>query len=903
VSQRALDAHRVNIESFAERQLRPYLAQLRTHEQSHRRRAKEFNDPIWGTLQLRAAEIVVLDSPLLQRLRRIRQLGVVHLVYPGATHTRLEHSMGVVHQVQRLVTALNEGGCVNDRGYKPIDEQLETVLRMAALCHDVGHGAMSHVSEYAFDDDRQCRRLLRDFQDELHQAGRAQLSEMAAYLIVGSPAFRELLRLAFELTDQSYNPDLADEVRAIIIGKAANNKVVLAHELVSGPFDADKLDYLPRDAMMCGVPVVTDITRLIQKVRAARVDKERLTPKLQSFVKDSPTGYIVTGVSRSGGRTLDELALARALMFDKIYRHQKVRAAEVMVFVIMRKLASLLACHAAEVPLLIFDDQLLALSKESLLGLMGIAGNEVSEAQNADIDIALDIANRLRDRRIFARGFAFAGTMTGDGYRNDVDHSAGLKRLILDANNPIERARLTSQMAEELRKIAGLLGEPLPELPADDLEAYLQLSPPKAPPKTASADTGHAHLVDEDGTLTQVQEDAAETLPWSDAYVATRDIGHLFCPVELATLAFLAAQTIVRVNYQVRTPPSMAVYAKQDLNVLDSYRRTLKNAGYYGDLPADLGPEPEILKRVDFGVRVRAVVDNLAGYSGPEHGELERNETHKSVVTQARILSFVKQFPDDDLIDAALRILEGIKLLDRAVLHDAVTAFIAAHPDFAGGSYCPLGDPKDSSSLITYMAGDVAAKFRLEPRLLGDALGVGGPIIFFDDVIGLGSQAIDIIEVLLGVPRTTELGEYRASALPLTFVEELKKRKVAFVFLAGLDVGHRALEARTLELGLDAVVFRYLDEGVLPSVEGALRDHPHGERFMEFCRTIGAEILMDHNGRTRAPDWVQARALGYGNRGLLLTSTFNTPTMTLSCLWASASEKSWVPLLPRRPKS
>jgi len=89
------------IEAWVDAHLSDYLIRLRARPGDER--PKEVNDPIWGTIVLRPIEVVVLDSPLLQRLRFIRQLGVVHLVYPAANHSRLEHTLGVVHQVDRLI--------------------------------------------------------------------------------------------------------------------------------------------------------------------------------------------------------------------------------------------------------------------------------------------------------------------------------------------------------------------------------------------------------------------------------------------------------------------------------------------------------------------------------------------------------------------------------------------------------------------------------------------------------------------------------------------------------------------------------------------------------------------------------------------------------------------------------
>src|SRR5947209_6509499 len=94
-----LQTFKGQIESLTDDLLRPYIARLADARISRFR--KEFNDTVWATLSLYPFEVILVDSPLVQRLRRIRQLGVAHWVYPAATHSRFEHTLGVVHQVQR----------------------------------------------------------------------------------------------------------------------------------------------------------------------------------------------------------------------------------------------------------------------------------------------------------------------------------------------------------------------------------------------------------------------------------------------------------------------------------------------------------------------------------------------------------------------------------------------------------------------------------------------------------------------------------------------------------------------------------------------------------------------------------------------------------------------------------
>jgi len=140
----SVEQYKSSLERFSESLLRPYINWVQDTGKTFSER-KEINDPIWETIVLHPLEIALLDSPLIQRLRHIRQLGVAHWTYPGAVHTRLEHTLGVVHQIQVLVDSLNSTA----ESVPRIGDEWANLLRLAALCHDVGHGFMSHVSENA----------------------------------------------------------------------------------------------------------------------------------------------------------------------------------------------------------------------------------------------------------------------------------------------------------------------------------------------------------------------------------------------------------------------------------------------------------------------------------------------------------------------------------------------------------------------------------------------------------------------------------------------------------------------------------------------------------------------------------------------------------------------------------
>ncbi|SCG44174.1 HD domain-containing protein [Micromonospora zamorensis] len=899
-----LNAHQGRLEAWTKELLDPYIARLKRHSPPYET-AKEFNDPVWGTLQLRPYEVVILDSPLLQRLRRIRQLGVVHFVYPAATHTRLEHSLGVVHQVQRLVTSINDHGLSSDpegRRDKPLSEHHEIILRLAALCHDVGHGAMSHVSEYSIEEIRECEDIRLQFQKYHERAAPSQLSEIAAYYILGSPAFANLLSEVSRLCSVPFIDSLPEKLQAIVIGKSIGTDVLLLHELISGPFDADKLDYLARDALMCGVPSVADVPRLIQKARAVRVDRTQLPKKLKKLAVDKQGTYLVTGIARSGARTLEEIALARALMFDKIYRHQKVRATEAMVFSLIRELNKITPDHPAMLPFKITDDELLSLTLEDIESLSGRQSKSLSEEQLSAAKAATYIAKRLRDRRLFVRGFAFAAVMPQDPYRDEPEHKEGLERLIADCDKPDMRTRIIAGISKLIQEICPLIDNPtLADVPGGQLDPFIWLSAPKSPPKISGTETGHAYLIDENGWLLQAEENVAETPGWAGAHVSTQDLGYIFSLRRLSTVVFIAAEAYAREEYGIRIPDTMFAYAKQDPTKVDKLKRQLDRAGWYDSKPLDIRPMPLNLTLLDASDRADDIVERLAGYSGPWQMPQAGLKAPTSTINRQKVLSFVRQFHEDDLVDTALTMLGQIKVIGRVDANQALKAFLDQAPDFRSASYTALGEYRDSSALLTYYVGDVAQSNGLTQHSLGEALMLDQPIIFVDDLVGRGSQSISIVEKWLGEKPTEQLNERRAHSLSPSQVAELRRHRLAFVFVAGLDAGRARLEKRLEELGLQADVFVHIPESKLPFLETVIDDTEKLERMKAFCSRKGYELLAAEEHRTE--DWMTGRVLGYGNLGLLVASTYNTPSATLTCLWhGGRSAVDWTPLLPRRKK-
>ena len=234
-------------------------------------------DPLWDNIRVDRSALLALDTPTVQRLRYIRQVGHTFLVYPGATHSRFEHALGAYHLTRRALAALDELGEI-----APATEQDCLAVRMAALLHDIGHYPFSHALEEA------------GFPS--HEAlGVAKLSQ------------GELGKCLIQIGGKDFPARIGELISGVSRSPLQG--------LISGSIDLDKIDYLSRDARMCGVPYGT-------------VDVDRLLSSL-TLVEVEPDRYEV-GVQEKGISALESLLFAKYQMYRNVYWHHAVRSATCM---------------------------------------------------------------------------------------------------------------------------------------------------------------------------------------------------------------------------------------------------------------------------------------------------------------------------------------------------------------------------------------------------------------------------------------------------------------------------------------------------------------------------------------------------------------------------------------------
>lgn len=277
------------------------------HEDRSRRTGKVIHDGVWGTHRYKDFEIAIINTPLIQRLRQIHQTAYTYLTYPSSQHTRFEHTLGVTAQVGNLFKALGDRFSNSPSSDKThlLDEGIYRSLRIAALMHDCGHGPLSHSSEEIYGNYEEI-----NFLKKYDPFKSAKPHEILSYLILNTSGFKEFLNHI----KKDYNVDFdQDLMKNAIVGHAPQPLDRYKVDFLSGPFDADKLDYLFRDGHFSGLPLQIDLDRLWYSIDISNVLKaRRLT------------------IDWGGVSSLEQIYYAKMMLFPAVYHHHKVRTCDCM---------------------------------------------------------------------------------------------------------------------------------------------------------------------------------------------------------------------------------------------------------------------------------------------------------------------------------------------------------------------------------------------------------------------------------------------------------------------------------------------------------------------------------------------------------------------------------------------
>lgn len=504
---------------------------------------KTFNDPIWGVITLYPWETLILDSPLLQRLRGVRQLGMAHHVYPSASHDRLEHSRGVVEASERMMKALTRNAEFRRKFGIDRDEEIPNPsdldyvsTRLAALMHDIGHSSFSHATEDLVEqrlsiEFSKAKNILRE---RFEGVTNISASEVVAVLFILSESMQKILEHPkLEATDK---PSLLPlSIVARILGSRSFLDAGYLSGVISGPIDADKLDYMARDCHHAGLPLGLDLERLISKLEVVTITPENApNPELKQRASVSKRGRVYEiGISLSGLGAYEQMIIGRVILYDRLYYHHKVRSAEAMV----RRLIMLAEeTRGREFALseLFYDAP-----DDTTLGILG---GEIQmpglECQNSNCS---DLSSAIQNRQVYYRAFAFAPRFIGGlstlPEKEQRDAKAILWQPVLSELSTIEGC---NEISKRIYEIASELKNRISALAVED---NLQ-------PEHILVDLPINRVIVRGGDILTRAEDGQIATPnlffdperWSQAYEHQKQCGFVFTQRQFVRLVAVASR-------------------------------------------------------------------------------------------------------------------------------------------------------------------------------------------------------------------------------------------------------------------------------------------------------------------------------------------------------------------------
>lgn len=890
---------RNEVSEFVTLKLKKYIQEL--PELVTQKTGKEIFDVVWGPIEFNSAEIIILDSPLLQRLRKIKHLGLASYVYCSADYSRFSHTIGVFYIANRMAQIIQKNIGNNKCNY-----DFSQIARLAALFHDTGHMYFSHTSEYYFVENTSFSRH-KEVKAALERFGtvigkRVALHELFSVMIVYSDTTRELLQHVAPslegVSTKNFNEldRMLEYISCMIVGVANGGDILPFSQIINGSVDADKCDYLSRDSHATNVPVAVDIFRLIHKLSVD--EKQNYKAPNDLWIDDSTTKiFYIPTIKSSAIEALNQLLMARTIMFNSVYYHQKVRTAEVTMRNILAEMNNLKIFEVTN-----FTNILEATDDIFGSQCYKILCNSVNDADQDKLKAIISQLNDLNDRNIMKRACAISNeNIIADKYK-----LYEFEKDFLKLNKPDKIRNIEKLTKNEYLKICDLLKYS----ESQDLK-FLIVEFPRCLPEYSKVDT----LISYGNGQTKKASDVFQTATWIGSKEGRNKEHYLVGNCKHRELAFLAIQKVLFDIYQVKLNNHAAVYSKTKLEDLMEQREKLFSKDYYKkslELVSDIIFKPH---DDDF----KEICEKYQSFEGENGYKVDLTSLENFL---RQFLKLQLTFKDVQLlVDGLTRILKKALFINRAYFVEGFNKLfkeIGIFKDIM--NLCPLGGDLDSAKHLMYYVNDIKKNF---PHLrvfssLHELLKDGSTtenVILFDDGAYSGTQVISIFQEYIGLQANERITtENHVQALTDQEKEALKKKKIILLYICFNEDNEKKIKSELRKLGInDVEIYFYynMNTKIFDLGNNILKDPKQSRDVKKHLKKVGTEILRSAKSQDGIlkSNWPDERiikaSLGYNDAQQMVILQSSVPTYTLTPFWLSNGTfcgKEWIPLFRRTIK-
>lgn len=741
----------------------------------------------------------------------------------------------------------------------------------------------------------------------------AALHEMLSVIIVQSPAVRKLLKKiatwmdGITIRNSKDLDDIIEYISCLILGVANDEEILPYYQIINGSVDADKCDYLSRDSHATNVPVAVDIERLIHKLTLEEDSYHGQKSQIWNG-DDNKKVYYLPAIKESAEEALNQLLMARTIMFKSVYYHQKVRTAEVMLRDIFAELNQLGVKETTNFYNILkttddfFGDNCYRMLEKRADGENDAVKKEISQF-NEKLKRVTQKLDDLNHRYLLKRACAISNeTIVADRH-----HKYFFQQRVLRLNDRNRLISLQERISEEYKNVCSLL-----EKECEEDRVFMIVEYPKYSPDHSKLDTRISY----GNGQTQRASEVFQSETWMGSKDSRHKDHYLVTNCQSREIAFLALQKVLYHDYSVILTEKASVYSKVSIKEIRNQQKSLWQKEYYNTaaiLISDI-----LLKKHQS--EIEEVAEKFQTYEG-KGGNTVNEEKIRLYLEQFMLCEFSNHEEAEWLLDGILKMLRKALFINRRNFDDTIRELLAKiNYDMKSLYICPLGGIKDSAKHMTYYFNDLneVNPMRIKSSLQ-DILKERGKyeaIVFFDDGAYSGKQVISIFQEYMGIPiKERETQESHVKKLTGKEKEKLKQQKIILLYICFNREKEKEILTRLKELGLENVEIKFafdMTEKVFSEHSRVFKNQNQKQIVQNYFSEIGGEILKtaksDEDGKLKEK-WTQKRIeegkLGYNDAQQLVVLKSNVPTYTLTPIWLDGGkymQREWIPLFDRTDK-